>query len=72
MSKAADDEMGTPSAPPIIDVGAHLDVDLETEHIDNEVCGPRESKTSDGYLEEDLGEWNPEPQKDSDDKERYD
>ncbi|KAL5865487.1 hypothetical protein ACOSQ3_003001 [Xanthoceras sorbifolium] len=60
-----DDDMGTPSAPPIMEVGAEgksLEVDPEMEHTDNKICKSRESETFDGNQEEGLADWTPEPQ----------
>ncbi|KAK2647637.1 hypothetical protein Ddye_015126 [Dipteronia dyeriana] len=55
MFKGLDDDMGTPSALPIMEVGAEgksLEVDLEMERTVNEVCKSKESESFDGNQEE--------------------
>ena len=66
--------MGTPSAPPIMEVGAEgksLEVDPEMEHTENEICKSIESESFDGNQEEGFADWKPEPQKGSEVDERY-
>ncbi|KAK2647676.1 hypothetical protein Ddye_015165 [Dipteronia dyeriana] len=65
MFKGVDDDMGTPSAPPIMEVGTEgksLEVDPEMEGTANEIYKSIESESFDGNQEEGFADWKPEPQ----------
>ncbi|KAK0589060.1 hypothetical protein LWI29_009121 [Acer saccharum] len=66
MFKGVDDDMGTPSAPLIMEVGAEgksLEVDPDMERTVNEICKSIELDSFDGNQEEGFADWKPETQK---------